>query len=183
MEPIYISNFFPSKFLMETVEQMWESLPWEERTQARKECFFNVLGTDYTYGEGRGVRTYSPAPITMLREIPWLHYVWTFLELRRQQPFAACFINGYEHHRQHLGWHADDSEMIDHTAPIIVASFGVSREIWTKPKDSDEVSKFLLDHGSVFIMPAGFQQTHLHRIPKHHAECGKRISLTFRELV
>lgn len=34
---------------------------------------------------------------------------------------------------------------------------------------------------SCFIMPAGFQDNHVHRIPKHNRPCGARISLTFRK--
>ena len=40
--------------------------------------------------------------------------------------------------------------------------------------------KILLPEFSTFIMPAGYQDTHLHRIPKHGRPCGWRISLTFR---
>lgn len=40
-----------------------------------------------------------------------------------------------------------------------------------------------LAEGSVFIMPPGYQDTHLHRIPKHDRPCGWRISLTFRSFV
>lgn len=44
----------------------------------------------------------------------------------------------------------------------------------------DDGHKFLLKESSLFIMPAGYQETHLHRIPKHPQPCGWRISLTFR---
>ena len=37
-----------------------------------------------------------------------------------------------------------------------------------------------LEEGSLFIMPPGYQDTHLHRIPKHDRPCKWRISLTFR---
>jgi alkylated DNA repair dioxygenase AlkB len=37
-----------------------------------------------------------------------------------------------------------------------------------------------LEDGSMFIMPPGYQDTHLHRIPKHDRPCSWRISLTFR---
>lgn len=40
--------------------------------------------------------------------------------------------------------------------------------------------RFLLGEVSIFIMPPGYQDTHLHRIPKHDRPCGWRISLTFR---
>jgi len=40
--------------------------------------------------------------------------------------------------------------------------------------------RILLEQGSVFLMPPGYQDTHFHRIPKHSRPCGPRISLTFR---
>lgn len=43
--------------------------------------------------------------------------------------------------------------------------------------------RILLKDGSLFIMPRGFQKTHLHRIPKHDKPCGWRISLTFRRFI
>lgn len=89
-----------------------------------------------------------------------------------------------DNEHQHLGWHADDFEGMIKEEPIAVISFGAAREIWVKPKDSKgEVPKdqrFLLEDGSIFIMPPGYQDTHLHRIPKHDRPCGWRISLTFR---
>ena len=163
------------------VEELWPTLPWDTRTEARQECFFNERGSDYTYGQGAGVRTYSPASKDLMPD--WVRGCWRCVEALYGHAFEACFINGYQHHRQHLGWHADDSDMIDHTRPIVVVSFGAKREIWTKEIDGTNVLKWPLEHGSVFEMPAGFQQTHVHRIPKHYAECGKRISLTFRALV
>lgn len=163
------------------VEELWPTLPWDQRTEARKECFFNERGTDYTYGGGVGIRTYSPAGKHLIPD--WVRECWALVEKRFGASFEACFINGYEHHRQHLGWHADDSDMIDHGQPIVVVSFGAKREIWTRENGSSEVGKWPLGHGSIFLMPAGYQQTHMHRIPKHSAVCGKRISLTFRALV
>jgi alkylated DNA repair dioxygenase AlkB len=43
--------------------------------------------------------------------------------------------------------------------------------------------RYLLQRGSLFIMPPGFQEVMLHRIPKHPQPCGWRISLTFRKFL
>ena len=40
--------------------------------------------------------------------------------------------------------------------------------------------RVLLQTNSLFIMPIGYQDNYLHRIPKHDRPCGWRISLTFR---
>jgi alkylated DNA repair dioxygenase AlkB len=96
----------------------------------------------------------------------------------------VCFLNYYADQKKALGWHADDSEPIDQTQPIAVISFGQPREIWWKPNDFKGVIphewRQLLGDGSLFIMPAGMQDTHKHRIPKGDHEMGPRISLTYR---
>ena len=152
---------------------------WGEHGAPRKEAFFNRKGTPYTYGRGAGERTYYPSPyepgiVTALWERVWLD---TWID------FEALFMNLYEDERKHLGWHADDSPSIDANKPIVIMSFGAEREIWFRENGSTEVERLLLENGSTAIMAPGMQQTHQHRIPKHSAKCGPRVSLTFRGLV
>ena len=99
----------------------------------------------------------------------------------------ACFLNRYNNERQALGWHADDSPGQDHSHPIAVFTCGQPREIWWRPKGfTGPIPKEwrqLLEPGSLFVMPGGFQQTHEHRIPKGDRAMGTRISLTFRSFL
>lgn len=153
-------------------------IEWEQRDAPRKECFLSTRSDSYTYGSGNGERTYYPKP--------YGHYAKTLLSVAEtfaECKFEACFLNYYEGPRDHLGWHADDSPVIDMERPIVVISLGASREIWFRKNDSRDVEKQLLAPGSILIMKAGMQLTHQHRIPKHGANCGSRISLTFRGLL
>ena len=158
-------------------EEAWLDFPWEDRGAPRRECFFSALGKPYTYGSGLGIRTYWPkdAPLMMSG-------LTAEAESATASKFELCFANGYAGAREHLGWHADDSDEIDDGRPIAVMSLGAAREIWIKPKDGDAstVEKILLPSGSLFVMGAGMQDTHLHRIPKHSGMCGFRVSLTWR---
>ena len=156
---------------------LWDTVPWERRDAPRRECFFSTLGLPYTYGTGAGEWTYVP------REAPSVFRELTELvENICGNRFELCFANGYESEREHLGWHADNSPEIDDNRPIAVMSFGAEREIWVKPNGGsfDDVEKILLPSGSLFVMAPGMQDTHLHRIPKHGAPCGWRVSLTWR---
>lgn len=163
-----------------TIDEMAEAIKWEQRDAPRREAFFSDLGLDYTYGRGAGMRTYSPMPWPSL-----VKAVQVAVEEFCGNPFEACFTNYYEGPRDHLGWHADDSPFIDHERPIAVVSLGSAREIWFRPNGmgGDAVEKLMLGPGSLAIMSAGMQQTHQHRIPKHGALCGPRLSLTFRSLL
>jgi alkylated DNA repair dioxygenase AlkB len=162
-----------------TLETIDEAHVWVNRDGApRDECFMSTNADSYTYGRGRGVRTYDPIPYTELIEAVRKRVLQiTGID------YEACFSNRYDGKLKHLGWHADDAPEIDHDHGIVVLSFGAVREIWFRLNGAKNIMKQALPHGSMLIMPAGFQQTHQHRIPKHYADCGLRVSLTFRKLL
>jgi len=164
----------------EDFKALWNDLAWQRRDNApRLEYYTNLIPVPYAYGRGRGVREYQPQPIH-----PIIEFYRKELESRFGVHFEVCFLNGYQDQKDHLGWHADDSLEMDDARPIAIVSLGVEREIWFRPQDDKQaVTKLKLGHGSVCLMPRGFQDTHYHRIPKASFECGERISLTFRGYV
>lgn len=185
--------YYDSTFLREArdvaFEQLVNEIPWGTFTDARQECFMAETTTDYTYGSGRGVRTY-----TSILPHPLVATIQDLLNDRREgktfsqiYDYNVCFLNRYNDAGQHLGWHADDSPGMDHEHPIAVISFGQPREIWwrenglTGPIPPQQ--RQLLDSGSLFEMPAGFQRMHQHRIPKGDRTMTTRISLTYRRFV
>lgn len=155
-------------------------LQWQTQRSARHEYFMSDTSRSYTYGNrGTGDATYQSSPFTemvgMMRD-----------QLNKElgTAFNVCFLNKYDNEQQHLGWHADDFPGMVASEPIACVSFGAEREIWVKPKGETGLvppeQRIKLEQGSVFLMPPGYQDTHLHRIPKHDRPCGFRISLTFR---
>jgi alkylated DNA repair dioxygenase AlkB len=169
-----------------------QTLSWSDRGAPRSEYYISRLNKPYTYGKGRGEREYQPQPAT-----PFIDVLWWIAERYANCKFDVCFLNRYADQHQHLGWHADDSPEMDDYRPIVIVSFGAAREIWfrkTPPSDvrgttndvvmvddgQPSIHKLLLENGSIAIMAAGMQDTWQHRIPKHSAPCGERISLTFR---
>src|SRR5690606_20379554 len=133
----------------------------------RKEIFYSTKSDPYTYGSGKGIRTYYPHRYVVLEHahLTYKNPLWTcfctnpdctysgqiFPSCIAQKLFddtgilyEACFINYYEGNRDHLGWHADDSDVIDMDRPIAVVTFGAEREIWFREKGSDVIDKQLL---------------------------------------
>ncbi len=162
--------------------------------------------TEYTYGAGRGIRTYTSteyhAVVLNIQEALNKHimscastYPWTPIKgadtcgnkCTNNYQYNVCFLNRYDNKEQHLGWHADDSPGMDHKHPIAVVSFGQPREIWWRENGhKGEIplsQRQLLDHGSLFVMPEGFQLTHQHKIPKGDRTMAPRVSLTYRHYV
>lgn len=174
-------KYHPCLYEMYSFEDIDAAHDWVNRDGApRDECFFSVTGEPYTYGRGPGERTYYPIPFT-----PLIEEIRQRLKKEAGVEYEVCFSNRYDSKLKHLGWHADDSDSIDHDYGIVVISFGHPREIWFREngaKGMESIHKQTLSNGSILMMPPGFQQTHQHRIPKHTSDCGARISLTFRKL-
>ena len=180
MKPKYL-NIFKELYDHNALYDHLMKLDWLEATKARKELFFYKDDSlNYTYGKPPFDRTYSSkkftGPVKDLLHILNIHF---------GTDYDICFLNRYDDKKSQLGWHADDSPEMDPEHPIAVVSLGAEREIWWKQKDIKgnipDDQKILLEDGSLFVMPAGFQADHLHRIPKCDSECGTRISLTFRK--
>ena len=197
-------HYLPGYYYPEVIQPGLDIVPWVEVRPTRKECFMSLTPRTYSYGnKGTGDQEYHSVEF-----VPEIRRLMIVLNTELGAEFNVCFLNYYEDEKNHLGWHADDFVGMREDQPIAVVSFGAEREIWVKPKKvpcwvcvehpgavcpackgSGQLinkgtippdQRFLLQNGSLFIMPAGYQDTHLHRIPKHDRPCGPRISLTFR---
>jgi alkylated DNA repair dioxygenase AlkB len=169
MEPIYIAGKFALTL------DVTDDVPWLTRTSARRECFMALTPSSYTYGSGTGIRTYESVEMA-----PWVRDVMAELG----EDYNVCFLNRYDSEGDALGWHSDDSDGTDLTHPIAVISIGEPREIWWRKRGTPGIvpaeCRRLLESGSLFVMPAGFQKDNEHRIPKGSRAMGRRVSLTFR---
>jgi len=172
MTPTYIPNF------VKLPEGALESVTWEDRVNARRECFMSAETRAYVYGSGRGVRTYTSTPM-----LEWV------ADIMARMPGSpnVCFLNRYEGERNALGWHSDDSPDTASSDPISVVSFGEPREIWWRKRGDTgivpESNRKLLEPGALFVMPPGFQEEYEHRIPKGSRKMGARTSLTYRRML
>ena len=184
MKPIYVppGQFNPGANANELAQtmQILLALPWLEMTEARKEYFmFDGEPIQYTYGGAANGRTY-----TSVKFEPVVKNIMEYINEVYNKNYNVCFLNRYDSSKNQLGWHADDSPEMNMEHDIAVVSFGAAREIWWKDKmykgEIPAENRQLLESGSLFVMPAGFQRDHYHRIPKSDRECGTRISLTFR---
>lgn len=178
LEPVYLPYFADTDDYFSL-----EDIGWVQRENTpRKEYWDTTKGEPYTYGQGRGMRTYDPNPrLDVVEKYRFL------LRGKTGTYFEGCFLNKYDTRKDWLGWHSDDDPAIDHTKPICVITFGQQREIQWKEigsKGIENISSQMLEEGSLFIMPAGMQHTHYHRIPKMSFESNApRISMTFRALL
>lgn len=180
----YIKDFISEPVATVMFDRLWNDLNWERRPDApRREYWTNHFNRDYTYGKGAGIRTYKAQANHY-----WIGEVDAMLREKHCLYLEGCFLNGYEGARDWLGWHSDDDPGIDHDKPIAIVTLyrdhsKQPRVIQFRDNDTQTVDTVELHHGSLYLMPPGFQATHQHRIPKAGFECSDRISLTFRGLI
>lgn len=178
MIPVYESVYIDKH---EVFELLRNEVLWVNRDAPRDECFMATETLEYTYGKGF-TRTYNSVPLHNL-----VQEIMDKLNSDFGCQYNVCFLNYYKSEKEQLGWHSDDSPEMDPTHPIAVVSFGATREIWIKEKEVTgnipDDNKYKLENGSLFVMPSGFQETMLHKIPKADRPCGGRISLTFRKFI
>lgn len=182
MIPQYVPNFI---YPIKDIAYFISKINWLTETSARKECFMTKeAGVSYTYGEGRGQRTYTS--VEMNADVYAQLLILNAHLFLTKQPgdMNGCFLNYYETQHNALGWHSDNFDKMDHTKPVCVISFGEPREIWFRKIGETgvvpETQKQILEPGSLLIMSPGYQHTHEHRIPKGSKAMGPRVSLTFR---
>ena len=97
--------------------------------------------------------------------------------------YNSVLLNRYMNERDSVSWHSDDEPEMDSHHPIASLSLGASRDFLIRPISNKKAAEtYLLTSRSLLIMPAGFQQTHQHCVPKSQSPCGTRVNLTFRRM-
>jgi hypothetical protein len=174
-------EYTPGIWCDTNVSTLLDEIAWTRVREARAEYFMALEPTTYTYGTPPFEQTYASGEWH-----PLVFGVMGYLN-RYGLQYNVCFLNRYDDEHNQLGWHSDDSPGMLHEHPIAVVSFGEPREIWVREKGAKgqvpPEDRYVLGHGSLFVMPPGFQRTHQHRIPKGGHKMGPRVSLTFRRYV
>lgn len=176
MTPDYTECFID----YDAFKRLHDEVDWLAETPVRLESFMSYASLEYTYGSGRGERTYSSTEFH-----PLVETIMNKINHERGRKYNVCFLNLYLDETNHLGWHSDDSPEMDSEHAIGVVSFGQDREIWWREIGTKGIvpaeNRRLLGSGSLFEMPPGFQERYEHRIPKgSYVGMTPRISLTFR---
>lgn len=185
MRPTFTPGYVPASACDALALILTAETPWANVDDApRDECFMALdLSLTYSYGNDnqRRTRVYKAAPMH-----PAVDALMQRLNADYGAAYNVCVLNYYADERRHLGWHSDDSPELNPEHPIAVIAFGATRELWVKHRGATGLvpaeDRFAMTPGALFAMPPGFQDVMLHRIPKHPARCGPRVSLTFRKL-
>ena len=166
---IYIENFIDNP--NELFNLLTSTVKWDERMTARKTASFgkayNYSQIDYPYQEF----------------LPELDYI-----IKQLKPIIGfepnnCLINYYLDGKSKMGYHSDQTDILETNTGIAIISVGETRILkFRNIENPDEFFTYELTAGSLVYMTQEIQTIWQHSIPKSDTENG-RISLTFRKML
>lgn len=166
---LHIENFINKP--NELFDLLTTTVKWDERMTARKTASF---GKAYNYSQ-----MHYPYQ-EFLPEIELINN-----KLKPVIGFKPnnCLINYYLDGKAKMGYHSDQTDILEAGTGIAIVSLGETRTLKFRSKNNaGEFLSYSLTAGSLIYMTQAIQDDWQHSIPNSDTENG-RISLTFRQMV
>ena len=135
------------------------------------------------YGEND--KKYSFSGIT-LNPAPWTETILEIkdsIESKHGVTFNSVLLNLYNGGADSISWHTDAEPELGANPVIASISLGATRTFQLRHKQTHERIDLELGNGSLVIMRGDLQHYWQHQVPKTKKAVGKRINLTFRNII
>jgi len=165
----YIENFYPNATHL--FKYLLENVGWDESMKARKTASFGVA---YNYSQISYLDQKMPSDIQL---------ICTAIE--RQIGFEPnnCLINFYENGQSKMGYHSDQTDILEGNTGVVIVSLGDTRVLrFRRISDKEDKIDYALPSGSLIYMNQEVQGLWQHAIPKSQSDQA-RMSLTFRKII
>ncbi|OUR97056.1 hypothetical protein A9Q84_12045 [Halobacteriovorax marinus] len=177
-EVSYFSNFFEKDYFFE----LYNKIEWQEDEITIFGKTHPIPRLQAWYADDRLNYSYSGIILK--------HHHWTkiLLEIKNKVEsetgfkFNGCLINLYRDGRDYVSWHSDDEVELGEAPDIASVSFGETRTLSFRHRETKKVVKCQLDSGSLIVMKSPLQKFWEHQLNKSSKDIGARINLTFRYL-
>lgn len=94
--------------------------------------------------------------------------------------FNTGLLNYYRNGMDSMGLHADDERELGQNPTIASISFGATRKMIFRKRDTKEKLIVPLEHGDLLIMRGALQHQWKHELPKEKKIEQSRLNITFR---
>lgn len=145
----------------------------KEVLQPRLSALYGKPGTAYKYS-GK-----------MFHAIPWTGWLKAMsLECSGicKTAFNTALLNYYRNGMDSMGVHADDERELGQNPVIASVSFGVTRKMIFRNKETKEKLVVPLENGDLLVMNGALQHNWKHELPKEKRVEEARLNITFREI-
>lgn len=164
----YIEHFIENPTAL--FEGLKENVDWDVRMRARKTASF---GKAYNYSQIS--YPFQEFPDTLVSIINLIEKELNF------KP-NNCLINYYLDGKSKMGFHSDQTDILDEGTGVAIVSIGAVRTLrFRNIQNNTWIKDYDLPSGSFIYMTNEVQENWQHAIPKSNTENG-RMSLTFRKI-
>jgi alkylated DNA repair dioxygenase AlkB len=164
----YFPEFFPKAEADALFQGLSATLPWGHAPEyfIAGEC--RKLSHETVWF---GVDIHSaPTKCDVQHPVGWTPEILAIkvaVEAKVGSPFNSVLVNLYKNERSAIGAHNDKPSEGSWDYPIASVSLGAERRFRIREKSTTKILDTIrLEHGSLLVMPAGFQAKHLHEILK-----------------
>lgn len=153
------------------LSRLTDVVDWDERMKARKTASF---GMAYNY---------SQINYPFQEMLPELKSICTSLKVTLGFEPNNCLINFYEDGTSKMGYHSDQTDILEKGTGVAIVSLGETRILrFRRIADKEDKLDYALNSGSLIYMNQAVQSLWQHSIPKADT-VNPRMSLTFRKLI
>lgn len=180
--PIEYHPFFLSKKEADFYYEEMMEVSWQQNAIRIMGKKIDLPRLEVMYGDSTDIK-YSYSGSVELSCNLWtdsLHALKEKVEKASHSSFNIIIGNYYRTGNDYIGWHSDDEPKMGFNPVIASISLGAERNFQVRRKPKGIIHDYFLEHGSLLIMPAGFQSSYLHQLPKNNRLVIPRINLTFR---
>lgn len=165
---VFKEHFLANHHLL--FEDLKANVVWDESMIARKTASFGVA---YNYSQMN--YPFQAMPPRILEMCTMINDLLGFMP-------NNCLINYYLDGKSKMGFHSDQTDILEDTTGIAIVSLGEARVLrFKKIIEEGMVFDYLLPSGSLLYMTQELQTEWVHAIPKSETKLD-RMSLTFRKI-
>lgn len=141
--------------------------------QPRLSRLYGKSGTSYKYS-GK-----------LFEALPWFGNLERIAERCSEicaTDFNTGLLNYYRDGNDSMGIHADDEKELGRNPVIASVSFGATRKMIFRKRNSKEKLVIPLKHGDLLVMKGALQHNWKHELPKERKVEESRLNITFRKV-
>ena len=174
------SHWLPQDCCRQWMERCNEQINWEQ-TKVRVYGRWHKVPRLTAFLADRSVSyRYSGALHRGSGWPPWFLPLLEKVSKQGNAPFNGCLFNLYRNGEDRMGWHADDEPEIDASFPIASLSFGATRDLQFRHRQTGQRLDLTLSDGDLLLMDPECQSLWMHGLPTRRRITTPRLNLTFR---
>lgn len=189
---------FPPDKSQQLFESLLQKTPWRQDTIRMHGRNIAVPRLQAWHGDSASFYQYSGI---RLKPEPWtndLLQIKALVEQISERSFNSVLLNLYRDGKDSVSWHSDDEPELGIHPTICSLSLGSPRRFMLRKKQHQqnmesatketnrhktEKLNLMLPHNSLLVMGGKIQEYWQHAAPKTTKPVGKRLNLTFRQIV